>query len=194
MNWSTPHAIMIVMKSAAIILSGGQGTRAGGADKGLLPLGDSTRVESVIAALRPQVDELIISCNRNLDRYRAFGHPIVQDTLADFQGPLAGIAAALACCDYDIAVVVPCDCPHPPADLAARLIAALQENEVQLSYAHDGDRSQHLHCALYSECLPSLLEYLATGQRTVRGWHHHLRSIQVDFSDCAGSFTNINTG
>ena len=41
-----------------IILAGGQATRMGGGDKGLLPLGDGTLLDQVIARLEPVILEL----------------------------------------------------------------------------------------------------------------------------------------
>ncbi|MCZ6829903.1 MAG: molybdenum cofactor guanylyltransferase [Gammaproteobacteria bacterium] len=193
MNGSTPHAIMMAMKTVGIILSGGQGTRVDGADKGLLPWRKTTRIESVISALRPQVDCLLISCNRNIDRYSTLGYPLVQDQLPGFQGPLAGIAAALERTECDVAVVVPCDCPEPAADLAMRLVDALESHGAQLSYAHDGNRNQYLFTAMRVACLESLHDYLATGQRSVQGWHRVLDCIAVDFSDRAADFSNFNS-
>jgi molybdopterin-guanine dinucleotide biosynthesis protein A len=192
MKGSTSHAIMPTMKTVGIILSGGQGSRVNGADKGLLPWGNTTRIESVISALRPQVNELLISCNRNLDHYKTFGVPLVQDQLEGFQGPLAGISAALDRIDGDIAVVVPCDCPEPSPDLAQRLIADLASQGAQLSYAHDGERHQYLFTAMMLECRESLRNYLASGQRSVKGWHRLLDCAVVDFSDRAANFANIN--
>lgn len=192
MDLSTPHAIMPGMKTVGIILSGGQGARVGGADKGLLPWGESTRVESVIALLRPQVDSLLISCNRNLDRYSTFAYPLVQDQLSGFQGPLAGIAAALDRIGDEIAVVVPCDSPQPANDLVSRLVTALLSEGAQLSFAHDGNRPQYLFTAIRPGCRESLLAYLASGQRSVRGWHDTLDCVEVDFSDRAANFANIN--
>lgn len=194
MNGSTPHAIMLAMKCVGIILAGGRGSRVGGADKGLLPWRDATRIESVISSLSPQCDSLLISCNRNIDRYSSLGHPLVRDQLSGFQGPLAGIAAALETAQSDFAVVVPCDCPEPATDLVQRLLRALENHDAELSYAHDGERAQYLFTAMRGHCLDSLRSYLATGQRSVKGWHRNLDCVAVDFSDRAESFANLNSG
>jgi molybdenum cofactor guanylyltransferase len=175
-----------------IVLSGGQGRRAGGADKGLLPWKDSTQIETLLKVLRPQVDRLIISANRNLERYRELADIVVSDDLADYQGPLAGVAAALALVETNIALVVPCDCPNPPADLASRLLRALEDGQHQLVYAHDGTRAQYLFCALRKNSLESLRHYLAEGGRSVKGWHLGISYGVVDFSDCPESFANHN--
>lgn len=80
-----------------IILCGGLGRRADGADKGLLRFGDATAVEAIASLLRPVCDTLVISANRNLARYRALRiGSVVCDLRPGFHGPLAGIEAAAA--------------------------------------------------------------------------------------------------
>ena len=90
----------------ALILAGGQGSRMGGADKGLLPapLGfrlaqGETLIQAQLACLGEWACQPIISANRNLDAYAQFGVPVVTDTQSsdqpDFGGPLCGITAAI---------------------------------------------------------------------------------------------------
>src|SRR5437773_11308272 len=78
-----------------VILAGGRGSRMGGEDKGFVALNGSPMVAHVVTRLRPQVGDLVISANRNQDRYRSFGARVVPDLIGGYQGPLAGIAAAL---------------------------------------------------------------------------------------------------
>ena len=67
----------------------------GGEDKGLADLSGRPMLEYVLDALRPQVGSILISANRNRDRYSAYGSPVVADTLENHPGPLAGVASAL---------------------------------------------------------------------------------------------------
>ncbi|NCA24981.1 MAG: molybdenum cofactor guanylyltransferase MobA, partial [Betaproteobacteria bacterium] len=63
----------------------------GGADKGLLVHHGQPLVNHAIARLKPQVETIIVSANRNLDVYAALGHRVVRDTVADVTrsaGPL----------------------------------------------------------------------------------------------------------
>jgi molybdenum cofactor guanylyltransferase len=180
------------MNVSGIVLSGGRGNRAGGADKGLLPWQHSTRIESILQDLQTQVDDIVISANRNLGRYQALGFQVTEDTLPGFQGPLAGIAATLPLCRHPIAIIVPCDSPQLPPDLATRLLAALEDEEIDLSYANDGSRDQYLFMAVRKRCLPGLLECLQDEERAVRGWHRRLHTQCVDFSDQPERFKNLN--
>lgn len=182
------------MKIHAIVLSGGEGRRVGGEDKGMLAWQDATLVESVIGRLHPQVNELCISANRNIPWYESLGHPVYNDTLEGFQGPLAGIATAMEhCSSADIVVTAPCDSPQIPATLVQRLGEPLLNNpEQSLSLVHDGERLQYLFMALRPDCLPSLQIYLQDGGRSVRGWLPQLTYSEVDFSDCPDAFINLN--
>ena len=175
------------------ILAGGQARRLGGIDKGLVEMGGRPLVAWILDALGPQVDGLVINTNRNLDIYGRYGVPVVPDRLPDHQGPLAGIAAVLAQVPPDGAVLtVPCDSPTPPADLAARLSAALEAGEGDLAVAHDGERLQPLHALVPATLLPGLEAFLVNGGRKVELWLAEQRAAVVDFADRSGCFLNLN--
>ena len=77
-------------ETLGIVLAGGAGSRVGGADKGLLPLGGRPLVEHVLERLRPQCDRLLIVANRNLDDYARYA-PVLHDDNEGHAGPLAGL-------------------------------------------------------------------------------------------------------
>ena len=178
------------MTKTGIILCGGRGRRAGGIDKGWLEFEGRPLIQHVLGRLTPQVDEVIISANRNLSRYRELGCAVVADELNDFQGPLAGIAAALAQASHARAVVVACDLPKLPVDIATRLMPALEAHDV--GYAWDGKREQYLVAALHTRLGGSLEAYLAAGHRSVRGWYQQLKTQRVDCSADVEAFLNVN--
>jgi len=183
------------MQCSAIILAGGRGRRVGGADKGLIQTGDEgSLVQQVIERLVDQVDDITISANRNLDQYRRTGYPVIVDALPEYQGPLAGVQAALPHCQKQLVVVVGCDTPRLPLDLASRLLAPLlADSAIEACYAHDGSREQYLCCAIRRQLKDGLDSYLAQGRRSVRGWLAQHAAHVVDFSDCADAFSNLNT-
>lgn len=176
---------------AAVILAGGRATRMEGQDKGLIPLAGRPMVAHVIAAIRPQVDALAINANRSLDAYAALGLPVLQDATADYPGPLAGMAAGLTWCPADYLLTLPCDGPQVPADLAARLHAAIGGGDVAV--AHDGERLQPVHALLHRRCLPSLQAFLADGGRKIDRWYATLDTRTAGLSDRQALFVNINT-
>lgn len=124
--------------TVGIILAGGQATRMGGADKGLLPLGDGVLLDHVIGRLAPQVAGLALNANGDPQRFARFGLPVVADSIADFPGPLAGVLAGLdwaAAQGAELVVSVAADTPFFPADLVARLMAEAEGQEHPLVLA-----------------------------------------------------------
>ncbi len=179
--------------TTAVILCGGRGARMGLADKGLLRWRGKPLVEQVIARIAPQVASLVLSCNRNLSRYRGYGWPLALDRHADFRGPLAGVAASLAYCHTPWLLVCPCDCPRLPAALMQRLGAALASPEAEIAVAHDGQRRQHLIFLMRRALGAALLDFHADGQRrAVRDWLDSRRVVTADFADMPERFLNVN--
>lgn len=176
-----------------VILAGGRGQRLGGVDKGLVSVHGKPLIEAIIQAFKPQVDTLLINANRHIAEYSAYGYPVVSDTLADFQGPLAGFVAAMQCVSTPYIVTVPCDAPRIAADYVARLWQARLRDNTLVVVAHDGTRLQPTHALIAVELLPQLLAFLQSGQRKIEAWYQTLDYSVVDFADCAAMFNNINT-
>ena len=134
---------------SAVILAGGRARRMGGQDKGLIEVNGRAMVDYVIQALRPQVAELMINANRNFDQYERLGNcRVISDELDGFIGPLAGMASAMRNCRTPYLMAVPCDCPLITSDLATRLLRTLEQNNSDVSSAHDGDRLQPVFALL----------------------------------------------
>jgi len=175
-----------------LVLAGGLGRRMGGQDKGLVELAGRPMVEYVLGALRPQVGPLLINANRNLDRYAAFGHTVVPDTLDGFQGPLAGVLAGMRRLESAFLVTAPCDAPLLAADLVPRLLRACLASDADIAVASDGARQQPVFLLLCARVAPSLERYLAAGGRKIDAWFADLRVAEADLSDRADTFVNVN--
>ena len=107
-----------------VILAGGQATRMGGGDKGLLRLGKGTVLDQVIARLSPQVADLVLNANGDATRFAHLGFPVIADNIDGFAGPLAGVLAGLdwaATQGADAIVTAAADTPFFPFDLVPRL-------------------------------------------------------------------------
>ena len=180
-------------KITGVVLAGGQGSRMGGVDKGLVQLRGRPMVDWVLERLRPQVDALIINANQNAERYAAFGHPVFPDDIAGFAGPLAGLHAALARAEHPLVATVPCDSPFLPTDLVARLYAALAEHGAELAVARTFAQPHPVFCLCRREVLPHLTAFLAEGGRKIDRWYATLRVVDVRFDDQEDAFRNINT-
>jgi molybdenum cofactor guanylyltransferase len=176
-----------------VILAGGQARRLGGVDKGLVEVEGRPMIEWIVDALAPQVDAMVISANRNTERYGRYGFPVVGDLLPSYQGPLAGFAAALQVVPADAMILtVPCDSPVPPPDLASRLVAALTLGRAELAVAHDGERLQPVYALIPAALRDSLGRFLAAGDRKIDLWYARHRMATADFSDFKDRFLNLN--
>lgn len=172
-----------------LILAGGQGLRMGGQDKGLVDYKDKPLVDWVIERLLPQVDELLISANRNLDEYSNRGYRVVTDSLPDFQGPLAGMLAGLQLARHEWMLSVPCDVPHLPRNLVMHLAEHAAGREAV--FARDAERDHPAILLLNKACLPKLMDYLEKGERSVKGLLGALNVAAAAFPDPA-AFGNMN--
>lgn len=174
----------------ALVLAGGRGSRMGGVDKGLQWLGGRPLVAHVIDRLTLQVGHIFISANRNLDGYAALGRAVLPDPPGlEFAGPLAGMLAGLdALPEAGWLLTAPCDCPHLPADLAARLLAAAEAHG--LAFAQAG-REHPTHALLHTRLREPLRAHLAAGGRAVLGWMRSQPHGVAHFDDEA-AFANLN--
>lgn len=178
---------------AGVILAGGRAQRMGGRDKGLLPLAGRPLAAYAVHSLRPQVGEIIINANRNIEDYQALGYRVVSDCIGEFCGPLAGMLSAMNGTDADYLLTAPCDSPLLPADYARRMFAALAREAAELSVAHDGERLQPVFALLSVRLLASLRDYLEKGERKIDRWFASHHMVLTDFSDNPRMFRNINT-
>ena len=177
----------------AVILAGGKGRRMDGEDKGMVELAGRALVEYVIEAIEPQVETIILNANRNQQWYARYGYPVISDSLADYQGPLAGFVSALTNARTGHVVTVPCDGPFIADDLVERLIRALTSNNADIAVAHDGERMQPVYSLMPTRLSTSLMSFLDTGERKIDRWYEQLKVALADFSDCPDTFRNINT-
>ncbi|HET7548779.1 MAG TPA: molybdenum cofactor guanylyltransferase MobA [Usitatibacter sp.] len=176
-----------------VVLAGGQGSRMGGVDKGLQPFRGRPMAAHAVERFAPQVDELLVNANRNVEEYARFGHRVISDEIAGFAGPLAGFERGLAHAAGELVATVPCDSPFLPPDLVSRLRGALEANGADLAVARTGDRSHPVFCLMRRSVHGSLAEFLARGERKIDRWYAALHVVEVPFDDEAEAFLNINT-
>lgn len=176
-----------------VILAGGQGRRMGSVDKGLKLLRGKPMIAWVIERFAPQVDELLVNANQNLERYAQLGYRVIPDAIEGFAGPLAGLQRALAEARHELVATVPCDSPYLPPDLIERLRGALEQQSADLAVARTGDQAHPVFCLCRRRVSSSLTEYLAHGGRKIDAWYAKLKVTEVAFDDNAAAFSNVNT-
>ena len=165
----------------------------GGVDKGLKPLRDKPMVQWVIERFAPQVDEVLINANQNLETYAAFGHRVIPDAIGGYAGPLAGLHRGLSEAAHDLVATVPCDSPFLPHDLVPRLLTALERESADLAVARTGDQPHPVFCLCRGNVLGGLSAFLEAGGRKIDAWYAALKVVEVPFDDEPDAFSNINT-
>ena len=184
---------LVTAKITGVILAGGQGRRMGGVDKGLKVLRGKPLVQWVIERLEPQVDELLINANQNLETYEHLGYRVIPDEIGGFAGPLAGLQRGLTEARHPLVATTPCDSPFLPRDLIARLYAALSRENAEIAVARTGDQPHPVFCLCRKQVLDGLNAFLADGGRKIDAWYAKLNVVEVAFDDQAEAFSNINT-
>lgn len=174
-----------------LVLAGGQGQRMGGQDKGLLTVAGRPLVAHVVSRLFLQVADVLISANRNHASYAELGPRVVSDILPDYPGPLAGILAGLKEARTPWVLVVPCDSPFLPDDLAMRLHSA-SEDPASIRMVETPDGDQPVFALIPRSLASALEEFLAAGERRILAWYGQHRLCRVKYLDEL-PFMNVNT-
>jgi molybdenum cofactor guanylyltransferase len=179
-----------------LVLAGGQGSRMGGADKGLVLHNGRPLAQHALERLRAQVGTVAISANRNLAAYAAMAAPVWPDDISAFAGPLAGWLVGLQRCTTPYLLTAPCDTPNFPDDLAEKLGQGLvmANADISIACSQEGSKRapQPVFCLMKTSLANSLQIYLNSGHRQVQAWAAQAGAVQVMFNDAA-AFFNANT-
>lgn len=186
----------------ALILAGGLGRRMnapahGAPAKPLVELGGRPLIAHVIERLRPQVSDVWINANADLDAYAAFGCPLVPDTIPGHPGPLAGVLAGLdrlaEVAPETSLLTVPADTPFLPPDLAARLSIRHRDTGKVVCAGSGGQR--HPVIALWPQyARTALRQNLEAGQLKVGLLLEALGAVTESWdNEPEDPFFNVNT-
>lgn len=187
---------MPARNTVAVVLAGGEGRRMGGS-KPLRALGKTTLIANALRLARGYCRDVAVAV-RSRDQLAGAADAELLIDEAGIEGPLAGLAAALAfACRQGAARVLtlPCDAPRVPADLRRRLEAALTDDgPAKVAVAASAGRL-HPTCALWSiEALAPLKAYAASGHRSLNGLAGGLcMEIVAWDADDSDPFANANT-
>jgi len=126
---------MVKEEITGIILAGGKSRRLG-EEKGLAEFNGKPLIQHTIDILQPVCYKIIISANRQLDGYAAFGYEVVEDQIKDI-GPMGGLMACLERSDTRYNFVISCDTPFIPSDLFPFLLESIENFQVAVPVHHD---------------------------------------------------------
>lgn len=186
---------------AGAILAGGKASRMDYQDKSLLRLANRPLIEYTVELATPQVAELLLSVNRNPERYAYLSLPIIADQVNPYGGPLVGIYSALCWLaqhrqghPFSHLACFPGDVPVFPGDLVEKLAAAIGQTGAQVAFCKSGEQLQPLF-SLWSVSTQDILEKAIRenlcGPKLILP---RLNRVEVQFDERSSTdFLNINT-
>ena len=177
-------------RCSVLLLAGGRGQRMGGADKGLLDWQGRPLIAWLHELVRPLTDDLLISCNRNAERYAPFADRLVSDDEADFQGPLAGIRAGLRAARQANVLILPCDAPQLDRPLLEELLNLAGERAVVV---RQGEFLEPLFSVIPRALHADLEQAWQAGERSPQRWLRSLDPLTVECPLGDPRLANFNT-
>ena len=163
---------MMMNKKALIgvVLAGGKATRMGNIDKPLENLSGKPLIQWSLDALQDQVTYVIISANRNPEKYEYLQRPIIADTSNQYCGPLIGIYSAMLWIEENLTtelpqnlICLPGDVPVFPASLVGQLIGEFTDGNYEVVWAECDGQVQPLFSVWSLACKDILKDAIANG-------------------------------
>ncbi|GAB6260173.1 molybdenum cofactor guanylyltransferase MobA [Photobacterium sp. R1] len=178
---------------SVLLLAGGQGSRMGGQDKGLVPFRGRPLIASLHDVVRPLTDDLLISCNRNAKTYAAYCDRTLSDDVAGFPGPLAGILKGLTEARYDWLLLFPCDAPLLNQTLIDQMLAAASAQTPRPAMVRQGRQWQPMFSLIPKALLPELKAAWQSGERSLMTILKQHDVIAIDCDENDPRLQNVNT-
>ena len=157
-------------------------------DKAWIKYAGKPLLEHVIAEIEHDVDQILISRNEPNPAEDKLPYLLIRDELHDYQGPLAGIASCTSHIENDTVLILPCDVPTLPLNLVTRLIKGIIDFDIAVGSSRGV--IQPLIFGAKTQALSSILAYLDSGKRSVKGWLSARIFTEIDFYP--DTFENIN--
>jgi len=183
----------------AAVLAGGRSVRMG-VDKTLLNVDGEPLVARVVRVVDGVCSQTVVVTNRP-DALADAALPdsvfVITDEVA-YQGPLGGLASAMAVADHEWVLAVAADMPHLEPQVIDALWAAREGFDAVMPFS---DKGPEPLLALYrvEACLPAAREVLATGRRRLVAILPTLRVAELPVESLRSvdpelrSLVNVNT-
>ncbi|MCQ6256758.1 molybdenum cofactor guanylyltransferase MobA [Pseudomonas sp. Q11] len=176
-----------------LLLAGGRGHRMGGQDKGLLEWQGEPLIAHLHRRTRALSDDLIISCNRNPERYALYADQLVHDDEEGFPGPLAGIRAGLKVARYPTLLVLPCDVPQIDASLLDSMLSQASQHPDKPLMVRHGEHWEPLLCVIPVALAPAFEQAWSEGERSPGRIMRALHAIALQCPANDIRLANLNT-
>lgn len=184
-----------VLKTAGIVLAGGQSTRMG-QDKATLPFGPELLVQRVVRILSSVVEPIVVvaAAGQELPPLRECVLLAVDERPA--RGPLEGLAAGLARLaherpEVEAAFVTSCDAPLLTPAFVSAMIARLGDFDIAVSVT---DGMPHPLAAVYRvSVLPHIRELLAADELRLASLLDRVATLRVDAEELRAADAELHS-
>lgn len=147
----------------ALVLAGGESKRLG-SPKALLPLGNASLIETVLARLQPLFRRVLVVVKEK-EGFAELDAEVLTDARLE-RGPLVGITQGLEASDAPWCFVAGCDMPFLDPQVIQRMAERLDGCDILAPYMED--RFQTLHAFYSQACLPFARTLLEEGNTSPR--------------------------
>ena len=192
------HRVSSTDKAGAIVLAGGRSSRMG-QPKAALDFGGVPLLMRVVSELKRRFDEIVIvaaPASEGFPRIEIHGLKIVHDETA-FAGPLEALRRGLNALDREVAFACSCDLPLLNADVAARLVAMLDDFDAVIPEV--GGKLQPLHAVYRKRGARAIEALVARGEKRLSEIVDAINAKRIGESELRKidpepwSFFNVNT-
>jgi len=153
--------LLQINNCTAVILTGGESKRMGGADKASIVLAGKSLLGHVLARIEPLFSDILVSVReQRLD----IAYPKIVDSSKE-RGPMVGIKAALEAVKTDWVFVIACDMPFVSTGLIQHLAELRSQHDVVVPFVYD--RPQPLFGFYHKTCLSLMEARMKQGQRSM---------------------------
>ena len=178
-----------------VILAAGRSSRMDSGHKLQAKLGDQPLLQHVISRLEPQVDSLVINADPEICSKQHY--PLVADRLEGFRGPLMGLYTGLTNPYLSAAehlMVVPCDGPFFPPNLAAQLLASMVTKNADIACIRYQGHIEPMFSLWHKRAVCAVEQELLDSQGGYRSLFEEIQTVYLEWpSQPINPFFNINT-
>lgn len=186
---------------AAVILAGGKASRLDFQDKALLELHGQCLIEHVLDKVRLQASTIVISSNRNTEKYSYLNLPTISDYRDPYSGPLIGICSAMRWLksnkpnsSLNYLACLPGDVPHFPANICTTLLDVAREKNCEVVWVKHDEQIQPLFSLWSLDCLEKLESAIERGIYGPKLLFPELHGAELVLKkESSLDFFNINT-
>ena len=181
-----------------VLLAGGKSSRMNGIDKALVSINNKTLIQLILDKLKIDNNKIVLNTNRDANNFKDYNLNIINDTIPNFQGPLAGILSGLEWFDkqdnnIEWVVSLPIDTPFFPENLVDKLFESVNKNNRVVGVANSNGRNHPVFAIWHISLKNDLKNSLKNNIRKIDIFTQKYTPVEVHFTSSFDQFFNVNT-